>query len=173
MCRSTVSLALLCLAAPAMAQGKGSFALDAMTTPGRHFGVGYYLSDGLSLRPSLGASYSGAYGASFNLGTGLRWELLPGHRLSPYVTGGFNYSRNPSLVQYDSSGSLLTDASPNVARYGAGLGLRARLRSKLAFVAEGLVMNSALHDAAGFSRLQTLQPGTHFEAAVGLSYSLN
>jgi len=50
--RSALSLALFCLAAPAMPPGKGAFALDAMTTPGRHFGVGYYLSDRLSLRPS-------------------------------------------------------------------------------------------------------------------------
>lgn len=169
------SLALLGLSGAAMAQERGSLALDAMTTPGRHFGVGYYLTDGLSLRPSLGAGYSAQYGTTFNLGADLRWELLPGSRLSPYFTAGFNYLRDPSLVQYYSSGSPLLAANPNVARYGAGLGLRTRLKYRLSLVGEGRVMNSALRDvsANGFYGQQSLQAGAHFEAALGLSYAFN
>ena len=169
------SVALLSLSAPAMAQGRGSLALDAMTTPGRHFGIGYYITDGLSLRPSLGAGYSAQYGAEFNLGADMRWELLPGRRLSPYLTAGFNYLRSPSLVQYDSSGSPLVGAGPNVARYGGGLGLRTQLKNRLALVGEGRVMSSAFRDAAGgaFYGQQGLQPGAHFEAALGLSYAFN
>jgi hypothetical protein len=169
------SLALLSLSAPAMAQERGSLALDAMTTPGRHFGVGYYITDGLSLRPSLGAGYSAQYGTTFNLGADLRWELLPRSRFSPYFTAGFNYLRDPALVQYDSSGSPLLAANPNVARYGAGLGLRTRLKYRLSLVGEGRVMNSAFRDvpANGFYGQQSLQTGAHFEAALGLSYAFN
>jgi hypothetical protein len=36
--------------------------------------------------------------ATFNLGADLRFELLPGHRLSPYLAGGINYMRSPYLV---------------------------------------------------------------------------
>jgi len=73
---------LVGLAAPAMAQSQGSFAIDAMTTPGRHVGFGYYFTDGLSLRPSLGAGYAEGYGMTFNLGTELRWETRSAHRVS-------------------------------------------------------------------------------------------
>jgi hypothetical protein len=162
--------ALVWLASPAAAQDRGSFALDAMTTPGRHFGLGYYLTDGVSLRPSLGFGYAGGYGTSFNLGTDLRWEILPGSRVSPYATAGFNYFRDPLLARYDSSGSLLPAATSNVTRYGAGLGVRARLKYKLSLVAEGRMMNSELRDLTGY---YGLQPGAHFEAAVGISYVLN
>jgi hypothetical protein len=167
------TLALLVLSVPAMAQDRGSFVLDAMTTPGRHFGLGYYFADGLSVRPSLGVGYSDLYGTSFNLGVDLRWEIVPERRVSPYATGGVNYFREPYLVQVDTSGSPLANASQDVTRYGAGLGVRARLKYNLSLVAEGVVMNSALRDAPGSYGLQTLQSGAHFEGAVGVSYAFN
>jgi hypothetical protein len=167
------TLALLVLSAPAMAQDRGSFVLDAMTTAGRHFGLGYYLTEGLSVRPSLGFGYADGYGTSFNLGVDLRWEVMPERRVSPYATGGVNYFREPYLLQVDGSGSPLTSASQDVTRYGAGLGVRARLKYNLSLVAEGVVMNSALHDVPGSYGLQTLQSGAHFEGAVGLSYAFN
>jgi hypothetical protein len=162
--------ALACLTTPAMAQERGSFTLDAMTTPGRHFGLGYYLTDGVSIRPSLGVGWYEGYGTTFNLGTDVRWEVLPASRVSPYATAGFNYFRDPSLVQYDASGLQLGATASNVTRYGGGLGVRARILSKLSLVAEGRVMNSELQDTAG---LYGLRPGAHFEAAAGLSYVLH
>jgi hypothetical protein len=169
------SLALLSLSAPAMAQGRGSLTLDAMTTPGRHFGLAYYVTDRLSVRPSLGVGYSAQYGTELNLGGDVRFELLPGGRVTPYLTGSFNYLRSPALVQYDASGSPQSSADPNVARYGAGLGFRTQLKYRLALIGEGRVMSSAFRDATGgaFYGLQGLQPGAHFEAAVGLSYAFN
>ena len=167
------TLTLLVLSAPVMAQDRGSFVIDAMTTPGRHVGLGYYLTDGLSVRPSLGIGYSDVYGTTFNFGVDLRWEMAPDHRVSPYATGGINYFREPYLVQVDASGSPLANASQDLTRYGAGLGVRARLKYNLSLVAEGLVMNSALHDVPGSYGLQTLHPGAHFEAAVGVSYAFN
>jgi len=169
------SLALLSLSAPAMAQERGSLTLDAMTTPGRHFGFAYYITDRLSLRPSLGVGYSAQYGTEINLGSDVRFELRPGGRVSPYLTGSFNYLRSPALVQYDASGSPQSSADPNVARYGAGLGFRTQLKYRLALIGEGRVMSSAFRDATGgaFYGQQGLQPGAHFEAAVGLSYAFN
>jgi hypothetical protein len=161
---------LACSTAPAMAQERGSFTLDAMTTPGRHLGLGYYLTDGISLRPSLGVGWYEGYGTSFNVGTDLRWEMLPGRRVSPYATAGFNYFRDPSLVQYDASGFPQNGAASNVTRYGGGVGVRTRLFDKLSLVAEGRVMNSELRDTAG---LYGLRPGAHFEAAAGISYVLH
>ena len=169
------SFGLLCLAAPAMAQERGSFALDAMTTSGRHFGLGYYVTDGFSIRPSLGVGYADGYGMTFNLGAGLRWEMMPHSRVSPYATASFDYLRNPYLVPYDPNGLTLTNAESDVTRYGGGIGVRAQLKYKLSFVAEGLVMNSAFHDGfvSGLGTVQTVEPGAHFEGAIGISYVLN
>jgi hypothetical protein len=167
------SLALLGLSSGAMAQDRGSLAFDLMTTPGRHVGFGYYITDGLSLRPSLGIAFSSQFGTEFNLGADLRYEFLQTSRLSPYATAGFNYQRSPYIVQYDSSGSLLPDAGSNIARYGAGVGLRARLKYHLSVVGEGRVMNSELRDVPGGYGQQAVRDGAHFEAAVGVSYAFN
>lgn len=166
------SLTLLALSGSALAQERGSFSLDAMTTPGRHFGAGYYVTDGLSLRPSLGASYSDYYGMSFDLGADLRWELLTERRFSPYMTASFNYLRSPYVAAYEPGGSLFQGSDSNVTRYGAGAGLRARLNHHLSLYGEGRVMNSALEDAPGhaLSGQQVVRDGAHFEAALGLSY---
>ena len=168
-------VAFLTLSIPAMAQERGSFTLDAMTTPGRHFGAGYYITDGLSIRPSLGADYSGDYGMTFNLGADVRWELLTGSRFSPYLAASFNYLRSPYLVAYDPAGSSFQATESNVARYGAGAGIRARLKYRLSLFGEGRVMNSALEDVPGhvLSSQQYVRDGAHFEAALGLSYAFN
>jgi hypothetical protein len=174
-------LVLSGLATPALAQDRGSFALDAMTTPGRHFGAGYYLTDRFSLRPSLGFGYSDQFGTTFNLGTDLRFELLPGSRFSPYLAGGINYMRSPYLVADNGSSTgmpgdtPLPTASSNVTRYGAGVGLRTRLKYGISLIGEGRLMNSAIRDGygAGFYGQQVVEGGAHFEAAVGLSYVFN
>lgn len=164
------SLALLAFSVPAMAQERGSFVLDAMTTAGRHFGFGYYVTDGFSLRPSLGVGYADGYGMMVNLGTDMRWELLTAHRFSPYLTAGFNFMRNPSLVQFDSGGSAMPGADTNALRYGGGVGFRTRIKHGLSLVGEGRLMNSELQTSfAGPS----IQDGAHLEAAVGISYAFN
>ena len=148
--------------------------LDAMTTPGRHFGIGYYVTDRLSLRPSLGIAFSDQYGTTFNLGADTRFELLPSSRVSPYLTAGFNYVRDPYLVPYDPTGGA-SGGTSNVARFGAGAGFRARVMYGLSLVGEGRVMNSELRDAPGasFYGQQSVESGAHFEAAVGISYAFN
>jgi hypothetical protein len=168
------SVVLVSLSAPVIAQERGSMVLDAMTTPGRHFGIGYYITDRLSVRPSLGVAFSGQYGTTFNLGADTRFDLLPSSRLSPYLTAGFNYVRDPYLVTYDPAGAA-AGGSSNVARYGAGAGFRTRIKYGLSLVGEGRLMNSELRDApaASFYGQQAVQNGAHFEAAVGLSYAFN
>ncbi|HVQ30529.1 MAG TPA: hypothetical protein VMV21_13150 [Vicinamibacteria bacterium] len=183
--RVLATAVLLCgLAAPVLAQDQGSFALDAMTTPGRHFGAGYYLTNRFSLRPSLGFGYASDFGTTFNLGADLRFELMPGSRLSPYLAGGISYMRSPYLVADNGNNfsagaggaSFDPSASSNVTRYGAGIGLRTRLKYGLSLVGEGRLMNSEIRDGyggGGFYGQQVVQNGAHFEAAVGLSYVFN
>lgn len=168
------SVVLVGLAAPVLAQERGSVVLDAMTTPGRHFGLGYYVTDRLSLRPSLGIAFSGQYGTTFNLGADSRFDLMPSSRLSPYLTAGFNLIRDPYLVPYEATGSALGETT-TAARYGAGAGFRAHVKYGLSLFGEGRVMNSQLRDApsGAFYGQQALQNRAHFEAAVGLSYAFN
>jgi hypothetical protein len=165
------SFVLLGLAAPAMAQQAGSFALDAMTTQGRHFGAGYYITNGLSVRPSLGFGYSGQFGTTLNLGADARWEVLTGSRVSPYIGASYNFLRSPYLTQVTARG---TETS-NVSRYGAGVGVRTRILRRLSAVAEARVLNSALRTASGTGAYgqQFVDPGAHVEAALGLSYVFN
>jgi hypothetical protein len=177
--RASATLLLFVVATPALAQDRGSFAVDAMTTPGRHFGAGYYVTERFSLRPSLGFGYSGEFGATYNLGADFRFELLPGSRLSPYLVGGINALRSPYLVADTGSlpspgtpgGTFQPGSSSNITRYGAGAGLRTRLKYGISLIGEGRVMNSELRD--GYYGTQVVQNGAHFEAAVGLSYVFN
>jgi hypothetical protein len=166
------SLVLLGFSTGAVAQDRGSVAFDLMTSAGRHAGFGYYITDRLSLRPSLGVGFSSEFGTELNLGTDLRYEFLTGSRLSPYATAGFSYMRSPYLVQYDASGSLMPTAGSDVARYGAGVGLRTRIKYGLSVVGEGRVMNSELRDVPG-TYGQAVRNGAHFEAALGVSYTFN
>jgi hypothetical protein len=165
-------LAFVGLSVSATAQESGSFVVDAMTTPGRHVGMGFYITDGLSVRPSLGFGYEGQYGTTFNLGADLRYEIRAGNRVAPYLTAGFNYVRSPYVVQVDSSGSPTYDS--NVARFGAGAGLRTRIKWGLSAIAEGRVMNSELRSLSGsYGYAQGVQSGAHFEGILGLSYAFN
>jgi hypothetical protein len=171
------ALTVLGLAAPAVAQSEGSFTIDAMTTPGRHFGFGYYVTDGLSLRPTLGAGYSAQYGTTLNLGLDVRYEVLAGRRVSPYLTATFNYLHQPGVTQYDQGIAIPYATTPDVTRYGGGAGIRARIKYRISVVAEGLVMNSALTTLPASSAYGPQQyavtNGTHFEAALGVSYAFN
>lgn len=169
-----VPLVLLGFAAPAAAQQqRGAFALDAMTTPGRHFGAGYYVTDGLSLRPSLGFGYSQGYGTAFNLGTDIRYEFLTGHRISPYLAGSWNFLRSPYLTE--SVGGVVRNDPSSIARWGGGGGLRGRINDRFSVFADGRVMNSQIRNAPGnaLGTQRVVETGAHFEGALGLTVFLN
>src|SRR5688572_4594334 len=97
------SFAVLACAGPVLAQQSGSVALDATTAYGRTFGAGFYVSDHLSLRPSLGFAYSGVEGTVFNLGSEVRWDFHNASRFTPYTAASFNYMRSPYLSAFDPS----------------------------------------------------------------------
>jgi hypothetical protein len=170
------SLAVLACAGPALAQQQGSVTLDATTAYGRTFGAGFYVSDHLSLRPTLGFGYSGSEGAFFNLGSEVRWDFHNASRFTPYAAGSFNYMRSPYVGSYDPSGlALLTDRS-NIMRYGAGLGVRTRVSDRVSVIADGRMMNSAVRGVVvpgSLYRQSAVEDGLHFEGALGLSFLLN
>jgi hypothetical protein len=167
------SALVLGIALPAAAQQQGSFALDAMTTPGRHFGAGYYITNGLSVRPSLGFGWAGGTGTIFNVGVDTRYEFLSAHRISPYLAGSYNYMRSPYLT--DSVGGVIRNDPSNVARWGGGGGMRARINDRFSVFADGRVMNSEIRNAPGsvLAPQQVVDYGAHFEGALGLTFFLN
>lgn len=169
------SFAVLGLASPVLAQQAGSIALDATTAYGRTFGAGVYVSDHLSLRPTLGFAYSGTSGAVFNLGSEVRWDFHNETRFTPYTAASFNYMRSPYLSAFDPSGLAVLSDRSNIARYGAGLGVRTRINDRLSVIADGRMMNSAVRDVTGTGTLyrqRAVETGAHFEGALGLSFLL-
>ncbi len=169
------SVAVLGLAAPAFAQQSGSVALDATTAYGRTFGAGFYVTDHLSLRPSLGFGYSGNSGAVFNLGSEFRWDFHNASRFTPYTAASFNYMRSPYLSAMDPSGLAILSDRSNIARYGAGLGVRTRISDRLSIIADGRMMNSVVRDVTNSGTLyrqRAVESGAHFEGALGLSFLL-
>ena len=88
------------LAGPSLAQSnRGAFAVDAMVAPTTGLGFGYYVTDGLSLRPWLGLGYSDYQGFFANVGAQLRYEFGTGWTVSPYLSASAQYSHSePSAI---------------------------------------------------------------------------
>ncbi len=137
--RSLLSLLVLGLSTPVFALDagttpagtgeKGTIALDAMTTPGRHFGIGFYVTDHLSLRPSLGIGYSDYAGvfATYDglyYGAGLGVRRRVGDRLSFVLDGRYLHTANP-VVGSSSFGQFRLDGQNQIV---ASLGLSFNLR---------------------------------------------
>jgi hypothetical protein len=164
------SVVLFGLACPALAQERGSFTLDALTRSDRPVGLGYNMTDRLSVRPSLALGYSDAYGTTYSLGTDLRWDLLPSSRFSPYATAGLEFRRTP-LATVGTSGGLSV-APQSITRYGGGFGVRTRVFRRLSAIAEGRVMNSGFDQVqvSGLGLYKQYQSRVRVEGALGLSY---
>ena len=172
------SFAVLACAGPVLAQdfGPGSVTLDATTAYGRTFGAGFYVSNHLSLRPSLGFGYSGTEGTFFNVGSEVRWDFHNQSRFTPYTAASFNYMRSPSVSSYLPSGLVLLTERSNVMRYGGGVGVRTRISDRLSVIADGRMMNSEVRSVAAvgaFTSQRAVEDGLHFEGALGLSFLLN
>lgn len=168
----------LALAGPALAQSnQGAFGLDAMVAPTTSFGFGYYLTDGLSLRPWLGLGYSDYSGFFANVGAQLRYEFRARERFAPYLSATAQYS-------HYGSGAATTSYRPGSAAYqsfpgdlgqlGAGAGLRCRVSDSVALFGEGRFMyaTSPLGTSYGWSSV-TVNDRTHVDAVIGLTYLLH
>jgi hypothetical protein len=172
------SFAVLACAGPALAQefGPGSVTVDATTAYGRTFGAGFYVSNHLSLRPSLTGGHNAIDGTYFNLGSEVRWDFPNQSRFTPYTAASFNYMRSPSVSSYLPSGLALLSERSDVMRYGGGVGVRTRINDRLSVIADGRMMNSAIRDVSAvgaFGTQRAVEDGLHFEGALGLSFLLN
>ena len=138
------------MAPAAFAQGcyhsnQGSFAVDAMVAPTTGFGFGYYLTDGLSLRPWLGLGYSNGFFA--NVGAQLQYEFGRSWKASPYLSASGMYSHSPTSVYYQGgtpppNGQYQSGYQADSGQFGVGAGLRYRLGSSFSLFAEGRAMYS-------------------------------
>jgi hypothetical protein len=184
---ATAALAIsLALAGTAFAQvpgsrssNQGSFAVDAMVAPTTGFGFGYYLTDGLSLRPWLGLGYADAGGFFANVGAQLQYEFGTDWKVSPYLSASGLYSHNPSYGyapqqgRPGAPGAQQVGYSADGGQFGAGAGLRFRVASSFSLFAEG----RALYTTYSMGSLQQQGWGsfgmgdhTHGEFVLGLSY---
>lgn len=170
--RSLFVLLALGMSASAFAQQRGTIALDAMTTPGRHFGLGFYITDRLSLRPSLGIGYAGSSGTYVNAGADLRYDITRHGDWSLYATTSAFY-QNGGRSLYGPSGSQSVLVDPAGLQYGGGLGLRRRITDRLAVMLDGRYVHTPSYDP-GTSPFGTfrLNDQNRIVGALGLTFNL-
>jgi hypothetical protein len=169
----TLSLVLSSLATGALAEEKkGSWAVDLEATPSQRLGFAYYVSDKLSLRPSLGGGYSSLNGRFANLGLDFRFELQPRQKVTPYATLSAIYLHHRSSS--DPGARTVTLRDPHAARLGAGFGMRVRLTDRLGVFAEGRVTRMAFDDLVGTTTRGPvhLEAPNQFEHGVGFTFRL-
>jgi hypothetical protein len=187
--RAAIALALaLALAPSAFAQygsrpsNQGSIALDAMVAPTTGFGFGYYVTDGLSLRPWLGLGYSDYGGFFANVGAQLQYEFNLDSRVAPYLSASALYSHGGSGTYYAQPGrpgeptGQAASYQSDFGEFGAGAGLRFRVARSFSLFVEG----RALYATYGSGSVQqqgwgSFDMGDHTrgELVMGLSYLLH
>jgi hypothetical protein len=149
--RRTISVLALSLGAalPASAQtsNRGAFAVDAMFAPTAGLGLGYYVTDGLSLRPWLGLGYSSHQGFFANVGGQLCYELGSGWTVSPFLSVSAQYSHSDAAAlaqpaRGGTSGSPRPVTQGSGAQLGAGAGLRLRVSSDISLFGEGRLVHT-------------------------------
>ena len=182
--RAAIALALVLAVTPSAfaqygrASNQGSFAIDAMVAPTTGFGFGYYVTDGLSLRPWLGLGYSDYGGFFANVGAQLQYEFGRGP-VSPFLSGSAMYSHAGSGTYYAQPGRPGDPTAQNVGyasdwgEFGAGAGVRFHVARSFSFFAEG----RAIYATYGSGALQrqgwgSFDMGDHTrgELVLGLSY---
>jgi hypothetical protein len=180
--RTTIaSLALvLGLAGNALAQGnQGAFAIDGMFAPTTRLGFGYYVTDGLSLRPWVGVGYSDYQGFFANVGTQLRFEFAPDSELSPYLSGVAQYTHNGAAPvaapagQTGAGGAYQPVAiQSNYGELGAGAGVRYRISRSVSAFGEARVVHATAPYGSYGSGWSTIAVNdqTRAQVVLGVTY---
>jgi hypothetical protein len=178
--RKTAVLLGIALASCATAFGqsnRGAFAVDAMVAPTTRVGFGYYITDGLSLRPWLGIGYSDYGGFFANAGAQLRFEPRPSATVAPYVSATAQYSHQGTdgMTQVGGSPASLTQqyaVQADVAQVGGGAGLRYRVARSVSLFAEGrlLYATSPMGSMGAGWTTMGINDQTRAEVVLGLTY---
>lgn len=181
--RARAAVALLVglgTAGPVLAQSnRGGIALDALVAPTTGLGFGYYVTDGLSLRPWLGIGYSDYQGLYADVGAQLRYELATGWTVSPYLSASALYSHReaaaiaePARPRARSDQELVLQGSGG--RFGTGAGLRIRVTREVSLIAEGRVIYASYPIGElrrGWSSFE-IGDRSYGEVVLGVSYLL-
>jgi hypothetical protein len=163
------------VASPGIAQSnRGAFAVDAMIAPTTGFGLAYYVTDGLSLRPWLGLGYSSYQGFFANVGAQLRYEVASGWTVSPYLSASAQYSHSEAaaIVEPGATGGSQLALQGSGGRFGAGAGLRFRVTSDVSLFGEGRLLHTTYPIGElrrGWSTFD-VDERTYGEIVLGVSY---
>ena len=152
---------------------QGTFTLDAMTTPGRHMGFGFYLSNRVSIRPMLGLGYSDLGGTFYNVGADLRVETTPANNWSFYAVATGSYSGGQDAANRRGRNVY---AQADGGQYGAGVGVRRRVHDWLMLVLDTRYLRwsgaSLSTQPSSFGQVR-IDDSSQFVASLGLSFALN
>ena len=152
--------------APPPTGQKGTVAVNLMTAPG-HFGVGFYVTDHLSLVPVLGIGYSDFSGVTYNAGADLRYDFSPDRDWSFYALGSaFYQGGQDGTYDYTSGGGY------DGFYYGAGLGVRRRVTDRLAFMLDGRYLHTATTQTGSSFGQFRIDGQNSVVASLGLSFYL-
>lgn len=171
-------LAMMASTRPALAQEKGRFVIDALAAPELGgLGFGYYFTDRISLRPSLGFGHSSLEGTFYTVGGSLRYYLRPQRRLAPYVEAHAAYVHNQVVPLDASDPSRGYEVEAHGARLGLGAGLRYGLNRRFALFSEARLTHSTTPRAfdsnyGDWGRVR-LGDQDHFELGLGVTFTLN
>ncbi len=160
---------------------KGTIAVNLMTAPG-HFGVGFYVTDHLSLVPVLGVGYSDFAGVTFNAGADLRYDFSPDRDWSLYALGSAFYQGGQNGTYYSTPRPAGRGAAAPVDYlstggydgfyYGAGLGVRRRVTDRLAFMLDGRYLHTATTQVGSSFGQYRFDGQNSVVASLGLSFYL-
>jgi len=156
---------------------KGTISIDAATTPGRHFGMGFYVTNHLSIRPTIGIGYSDFSGVMVNVGTDLRYDFSPDRDWSLYAMTSVFYESGQDAVYASRPG--YAPGSPGYSAtsydglyYGAGLGMRRRITDRFAVTIDGRYLHTANTVSGSSFGQYNIDGQNSVVAALGVSFYL-
>jgi hypothetical protein len=158
-----VSLVSCGLVSEARAQDAGTqdpdrWTVEATVGGGKPLALGYYLTETLSLRSSVGAGWGTR--VSLDAGLELRFEPLARDRFSPFASASADYL-------YNSRRREAWPLDPHSARFGIGLGLRVRTFAGWSLVARSRYTTLAFRDPG---RSVSFEPHHGLDLTLGLGF---
>jgi len=164
----------LAVAAPALAQEQGPWAVDAMVAPNAGLGIAYQFSDRLSIRPWLGLGYADQAGVFVNVGAELRFDLLVGPRWAPYLSASAGYMHNQAVPVGVAGPYPGYTVQPNAGQFAAGAGLRYQVARRVSLFTEGRWMYTTYpsnYNTGGWGNF-TVNGQNHVQLVLGATYIL-
>jgi hypothetical protein len=156
---------------------KGTISIDAMTTPGRHFGMGFYVTNHLSIRPNIGIGYSDFSGVMVNVGTDLRYDFSPDRDWSLYAMTSVFYESGQDAIYasrpgYGPGSPGYSTTSYDGLYYGAGVGMRRRINDRFAVMIDGRYLHTANTVSGSSFGQYNIDGQNSIVAALGVSFYL-